>query len=100
MSDPTAPEVEATGADTIDVAYKGITYTFPADIASYDGDLLDAIDDEKFSHALRSLLDAEQWAKFKATKPTVGDYGALLDAWADAAGHRSSGESPASAASS
>lgn len=92
MDDPTAPQLEAEGAITVDVTYQGAVYAMPADPDDVDGDVVDAMDDGKGSRALRALLGPEQWARFKATKPKARDYGALIQAWAEAAGAQSPGE--------
>lgn len=81
MSDPTPAEAEMT-AETVTVDYGGRTFTLPASLDDVDGDVLDAIDDQKLSHALQGLLGPEQWAAFKATKPKVRDYGELFEAFA------------------
>lgn len=55
-------------------------------------DVLEAIDDEKFTIALRGLLSDEDYAAFKQFKPTVNDGAGLLEALAKAAGMESTGE--------
>ena len=82
----TAIEAEATGADTVDVAYGDATYAFPASLEDADGDVLDAIDDEKLSRALRGLMADGQWTEFKKTRPKVKDYAGLFEAYAQAIG--------------
>lgn len=90
-------EAEATGTDTVEVAYKGVTYAFPASMDDADGDVLEAIDNQKLSHAIRGLLTDDQYKRFKATKPKISDYGALFEAYAKVIGLESVGESSASA---
>lgn len=89
---PTPAEREALGVREVTVAYGGQTFSMPSSIDDASGDVLDAWDDQKYSVILRSLLGPSQWARFKATGPTVSDYVGLLDAWAKAAGLGSSGE--------
>lgn len=84
-------QIEATNAESVDVDYEGNTYTFPASLDEADGDVIDAIDEQKMSRALRGLL-GDQWSTFKATKPKVKDYGGLFDAYAKRIGLSSSGE--------
>lgn len=91
MSDPTPAEAEMT-AETVEVQYNGMAFTMPASLDDADGDVIDAIDDQKLSHALRGLLDNEQWERFKATKPKVRDYGGLFEAFAAAIGLEGVGE--------
>lgn len=88
-----AAQLEAEGVESVEVEYAGKTYTFPASLEDADGDVLDAIDNEKLSHALRGLLDDQQWNAFKATRPKVRDYNALFDAYAKVIGLGSAGES-------
>ena len=58
-----AQQQEATG-DTITVDYGGHTYTI--DRASLPWvDLMEAVDDGKYSHALKALLGPEQYAAIK-----------------------------------
>lgn len=90
MSD-TPIEVEATGVETVIIEFAGKSYTFPANIEDADGDVVDAVDDQKISHALRGLLSTTEWAAFKATKPKVRDYAALFEQYAKAIGLVSSG---------
>lgn len=92
MTDPTPVELEATGAETVQVDYAGQSYTFPASLDIVDGDVIDAIDDMKLSHALKGLLSVEDWARFKATKPLLKHYGEFFDAFASAIGLGTAGE--------
>jgi hypothetical protein len=93
MTDNKTPqELDALDIDTIDVEYKGATYRFPADIDDADGDVMDAIDNEKLSHALRGLMGADQWARFKKTAPKARDYKALFNSYAATAGLGDLGE--------
>jgi len=92
LKDAVGAKLEAENATTVEVEYKGVTYVFPASLDDADGDALDAIDDQKLSHALQGLMAAEEWRKFKATKPKVRDYGELFSAYAQAIGLESVGE--------
>lgn len=83
---PTGAELEASGATTVDVAFQGQTYTFPASLDDADGDVLEAIDDRKLSHALRGLMAPADWERFKKTKPKVSGYGELFAAYAEKIG--------------
>lgn len=84
-------QIEAT-SDTVTVTYQDDTYTFPSSLDDADGDVLDAVDDMKLSHALRGLLSDEDWKRFKATRPKVRDYAGLFDAYAKTVGLGSAGE--------
>jgi hypothetical protein len=83
---------EATGATTVAVEFAGTIYTFPSSLDDADGDVIDAVDDMKLSHALRGLLSVDDWRRFKSTKPKVKDYAALFDAYAKRIGLVSAGE--------
>ena len=87
-----AAQIEAEGVETVQVEYKGATYTFPAGLEDADGDVLDAIDDQKLSHALHGLLEGGEWARFKATKPRVRDYTDMFGAYAKVIGLESLGD--------
>lgn len=91
MSDSTPAQVEASG-DTTDVEYGGQSYQFPSTLDEASGDVLDAIDDMKLSHALQGLMAEGEWQRFKQTGPKVKDYGALFDAYAKRIGLGSAGE--------
>lgn len=60
--------------------------------AEWSWDILEAIDDEKYSKALRALLSEEDYEAFKALRPTITDGGALMEALVKAAGFADSGE--------
>lgn len=79
-------EVEASGEDTVKVEYRDGFYVFPASLDDADGDVIDAVDDQKLSHALRGLMSDDDWNAFKATKPKVRDYNGLFEAYAQAIG--------------
>ncbi len=79
-------EIEANRDTEVKVQYGGNTYIFPASLEDAPGDVIDAIDDQKISHALKSLVGDDQWDTFKTTKPTFGQYGELLSAYLQAIG--------------
>ena len=84
-------QVEADGDTIVTVSYQGETYPFPASLEDADGDVLDAVDDQKLSHALQGLMSPEDWRRFKATKPKVKDYAGLFSEYAKAIGLESTG---------
>lgn len=86
-------ESEVYADPTVVVEYGNSSYVFPASLDDADGDVLDAVDDQKVSYALRSLLGQSQWDKFKATQPKVRDYNNLFDAFAKKIGLESTGKS-------
>ena len=82
----TAAQREAEAVETVEVEFDGESYTFPAGLEDADGDVVDALDSMKISHALQGLLSREDWAKFKATKPRVKQYGDLFNVYAEEIG--------------
>lgn len=84
-------QVEADGGP-VDVEYAGETYTFPAALEDADGSVLEAIDDQKLSHAIRGLLSAADLDRFRRTHPRVRDYAGLFEAYARRIGLDSAGE--------
>lgn len=93
QQEPRTPiEVEVLGDETVTVPYGDAIYVFPASLDDADGSVLDAVDDQKLSYVIRELLGKDQWAKFKASKPKVKDYGLLFDAYAKIIGLVSLGD--------
>lgn len=84
--------IEAEADETVVVDYGGEKYTFPASLDDADGGVIDAVDDQKLSYALRALLSPEDWKRFKATKPKVRDYDGLFGAFAKSIGLETTGE--------
>jgi hypothetical protein len=85
-----AQQAEASNAP-LKAVWRDREWTAPA-ATDWPWDVLEAVDDEKFAHALRGLLSAEDYAAFKALKPTVSDGGELLEALIDGAGIDGTGE--------
>jgi hypothetical protein len=67
-------EAEATEAP-IRFDHAGITFTVPAPL-DYPLDILEA---ESEVEIVRLVLGAEQWATYKATRPTIRDFKELSD---------------------
>ncbi|MGW9170155.1 hypothetical protein [Streptomyces decoyicus] len=69
-----ARAAEATATDTepafVPVEYKGKTYQ----IAIGDDAPIEVLEAESDFDAVKAILGPEQWADFKSTKQTVGDY--------------------------
>lgn len=86
-----AAQIEAEG-DDVTIDYDGKQYTLPGSLDDADGDVMDAIDDEKLSYALRALLGPAQWKQFKKTRPKVSDYSSLFSLYAKQIGLESTGE--------
>jgi hypothetical protein len=79
-------------ASPVTIEYQGQTYAMPPSLDDADGDVVDAIDDQKISYALRALLGDAQWKRFKKTKPKARDYDGLFDVYAKRIGLESTGE--------
>lgn len=61
-------------SETTAVEFNGTTYQVPA-ADDWDIDVLEAIDDQRMTHALRSLLGDEQYATFRAANRKVKAFG-------------------------
>lgn len=85
-------KVEAIGDPTIEITYNGVSYTFPSSLDGADYAVLEAMDLDKLSFALKGLLDPTEYRKFKATKPKFRDAGELFATWARAIGLEEVGE--------
>ena len=74
-----------TFKDSVTFEYGGASYA----VGSADGwdvEVLEAFEDGKIVTAVRALLGVEQWARFKATKPTVGELNEFFEVAAEALG--------------
>lgn len=71
MSDPTPAEVEASGADTIDIDYGGNTYTVPASPDLWDIEVLELAEAGQNTKVIRAVLGDKQYEAFKAANPKV-----------------------------
>lgn len=85
-----AQQNEARNAP-VKVQWRGKDWTAPAP-ADWPWEVLEAIDEEKFTVALKGLLDGEQYKAFKKLKPTVTDGGEFLELLVKGAGLEGSGE--------
>lgn len=58
------------------VEFNGETYAVPA-ADDWDIDILEALDDQNMTHAIKALLGAEQYTKFRASNrkvPALGEF--------------------------
>lgn len=83
---PSGAELEATGTEVVPVEYQGQTYAFPASLDDADFEVLEAIDNQKMSHAVRGLLSDADYKRFKATRPKISDAASLFEAYAKVIG--------------
>ena len=90
---PTGPEIDLADADmVVTIEYGGESYRLPASLDDADGDVLEAIEDQKLSRALQALMGPQDWKRFKKTRPKIRDYGGLFDAYAKRIGLDSTGD--------
>ncbi|WP_333731763.1 hypothetical protein [Streptomyces sp. IBSBF 3010] len=72
-----ATKNDATGTPT-PVEFNGDTFLVPpAD--DWDIDVLEAIDDQRMTHALKALLGDDQYATFRKTNRKVADLGKFFE---------------------
>lgn len=74
-----------TFKDSVSFKFGGESYSVGA-ADGWDVEVLEAFEDGKIVTAVRALLGADQWARFKATKPTVGELNAFFEVAAEALG--------------
>ncbi|MFJ9961077.1 hypothetical protein [Streptomyces avermitilis] len=67
---------DATG-EAHEVAFNGETYLVPS-ADDWDIDVLEAIDEQRLTHALKALLGDEQYAKFRVGNRKVRDLGEFM----------------------
>ncbi|MFF1812388.1 hypothetical protein ACFVXW_25305 [Streptomyces sp. NPDC058251] len=79
-----ATKNDATGTPT-PVEFNGDTFLVPpAD--DWDIDVLEAIDDQRMTHALKALLGDDQYATFRKTNRKVADLGKFFEVAGKAVG--------------
>jgi hypothetical protein len=77
MTDPVLETVEAQEA-VVTVEFNGETFKLPLGLNEADADVLIYIEEEKPSLALKALLGEDQFAKYRATRPTVKQHGDFI----------------------
>jgi hypothetical protein len=73
---------DATG-EAMPVEYNGETFMVPP-AEEWDIDVLEAIDEQRITHALKALLGDEQYAAFRKTNKKVKALGEFMDSAAKA----------------
>lgn len=73
---PAAKRDEATGSAT-SVEFNGHTYTVPPS-DDWDIDVLEAIDDQRMTHALKALLGDDQYGEFRKHNKKVREMGEFM----------------------
>lgn len=61
---------EETNPTTRNVEHNGVTYTVAAEPMN-DVEVLEAVEDQKYATCARAILGSDQWATYKASKPTA-----------------------------
>lgn len=79
-----AQKAEALG-QSVAVEFGGDTYIVPPS-SEWDIDVLEAVDDQRFTVALRALLGPEQWATFRAKHKKVSQLSDFFEAVGQAVG--------------
>ncbi|WP_458085815.1 hypothetical protein [Streptomyces malaysiensis] len=79
-----ATKKDATGEST-SFEFGGDTYNIPP-AEEWDIDVLEAIDDQKLTHAIKALVGDEQYALFRKSNRTVKALGEFMQAATEAAG--------------
>lgn len=63
----------------ISVEFNGATYEVPP-AEEWDIDVLEAIDDQRMTHALKALIGDDQYATFRKSNRKVSDLGKFFEA--------------------
>jgi tRNA U38,U39,U40 pseudouridine synthase TruA len=79
-----ATKNDATGTPTA-IEFNGETYDVPAS-EEWDIDVLEAIDDQRMTHALKSLLGEDQYATFRKSNRKVADLAKFFEVAGKAVG--------------
>ncbi|WP_030737207.1 hypothetical protein [Streptomyces sp. NRRL S-31] len=72
-----ASKNDALGTSTV-IEYNGDTYSVPP-AEDWDLDVLEAIDDQRMTHALKALLGDDQYATFRKSNRKVADLGKFFE---------------------
>lgn len=79
-----ATKNDALGTTTT-IEYNGDTYEV-APAEDWDLDVLEAIDDQRLTHALKALLGEDQYKTFRASNRKVSDLGKFFEVAGKAVG--------------
>jgi len=79
--------------------FKGDEFTFPPDVKMIQLDALEAFEDGKTVGFVRGVM-GNQWGRYKALKPTLGDFEELAKVMGQSYGFEDVGNSAASDVSS
>lgn len=68
-----AAQIEAEGVETVDVEWRGLTFTLPSDPEDWSVAAISAAEKGQSFTSLELILGPKQWAEFMKTKPTRRD---------------------------
>lgn len=74
-----ALEAEAKEQNVRTFEHNGIEFKIDADVENWSVESMLAFEENKAVSVVRSLLGADQWAKYMATKPNTKDFGELAE---------------------
>lgn len=80
-----AQKAAATG-ENLKVRFKGHTYSFSPDDVTVE--VLEAIDDQKYTRVMRELIGPTQWAAYKSRHKSADEFNEFMVAIMEAAGNR------------
>lgn len=87
-----AAQIEAEKIETIEVTWRGHTFTVATDVEEWSVDLTEALEAGKAAAMLAGLLGPKQYQEFKSTRPKNRDLTDLSEVLAKALGFTSVGE--------
>lgn len=74
-----AAQLEAEGVETVDVEWRGLTLTLPADSEDWSAESVLLFERGQNANGLMEILGPTQWAQVMKTKPTKRDLGKLFE---------------------
>lgn len=89
---PLLAEATADAVEMVTVSWKGTVFAVPASSEDWDGEVFEALDDQKLTYVVRHLLGEAQYARFKKLGVKGRDYKGFFDAVALAVGFADAGE--------
>lgn len=87
-----AAQLEAEKIETVDVTWRGHTFTLATAVDDWSVDLTEALEEGKSAAMIRGILGPKQYQEFKSTNPKNRDLADLGGVLAKALGFTSVGE--------
>jgi hypothetical protein len=88
-----AVEAEAAGVETVDIVWRDVTLTVPANVDDWPIDAVEAFENGKQLAFARALLSFDGYQDLKRVAPTVRDFKAFMDLMAERLGFADLGNS-------